>query len=229
MTIDRSNPINSYFSLLPRDALEQVFIKCDVWGTITLLSSYNFDVKTRFIELAAINLFDASRREEFRFKDCTFLNIFNHKMVSIPLGVFKLSHLTKLYLVSCAIFKVSEEIGNLRHLSELDLHSNNIVRMPAELGKLTELTLLNLSSNRLKTLPAEMGNLVQLRYLYIHNNPDMKEVPNIEKLKLKMLEVNGSTLSYPDSIRDIPGIWILDLDSHTTLRTSQVSAFLANR
>lgn len=62
------------------------------------------------------------------------------------------------------------DLWKLQHLTSLYLNLNNITRIPPEINRLTMLTYLDLSSNKLRSLPSELGDLSQLRELLLYNN-----------------------------------------------------------
>ncbi|GAB6028527.1 CCR4-NOT transcription complex subunit 6-like, variant 2 [Chamberlinius hualienensis] len=68
------------------------------------------------------------------------------------------------------ICNLSPELWKLRHLTSLYLNDNNLAHIPSEICRLQCLKHLDLSSNKLHYLPAEIGDMVMLRELLLNNN-----------------------------------------------------------
>src|SRR4051794_35496872 len=66
----------------------------------------------------------------------------------VPVGLGRLSTLTKLLLSHNPLTEVPAEIGRLGALTELDLSHNRLTSVPPEFGQLHALTLLDLSKNQ---------------------------------------------------------------------------------
>ena len=80
-------------------------------------------------------------------------------------SLWKLQHLTKLYLNDNNLTKIPPDIGHLEHLHHLDLSSNKIRFLPPEIGDLIQLRELLLNYNQLRVLPFELGRLFNLQSL----------------------------------------------------------------
>ncbi|KAJ8668588.1 hypothetical protein QAD02_010251, partial [Eretmocerus hayati] len=91
-------------------------------------------------------------------------------------NLWRLTHLTGLYLNDNNLQRIPPEIGCLVNLVKLDLSSNKLRSLPAELGDLINLRELLLNQNFLRVLPYELGKLFQLQVLGLHGNPLSKEV-----------------------------------------------------
>ena len=91
---------------------------------------------------------------------------------------------------------MSPNLWKLQHLTSLYLNNNNLVRLPPEIGRLSCLMQLDVSCNKLRNLPAEIGELVMLRELLLHNN-FIRVLPwEMGKLfKLQILGLKGNPLS----------------------------------
>lgn len=84
----------------------------------------------------------------------------------------------------------------LQHLTSLYLNDNNLTRIPPEICRLTCLVQLDLSCNKLRNLPPEIGELVTLRELLLHNNYIRALPLEMGKLfKLQILGLKGNPLS----------------------------------
>lgn len=73
-------------------------------------------------------------------------------------------------LFSGTVRNLGPDLWKLQHLTSLYLNLNNITRIPPEINRLTMLTYLDLSSNKLRSLPSELGDLSQLRELLLNYN-----------------------------------------------------------
>lgn len=85
-------------------------------------------------------------------------------------SVWKLTHLTALYLNDNCIKILPPAISLLIHLRRLDLANNKLRSLPPEIGDLTEMRELTLANNLLRTLPFELGKCFQLTYLCLKGN-----------------------------------------------------------
>ena len=79
--------------------------------------------------------------------------------------LWRLKHLTSLYLNDNNLIRIPPDIARLEHLLYLDLSSNQIRSLPAELGDLIHLRELLLNHNQLRILPFELGKLFNLQNL----------------------------------------------------------------
>ncbi|KAK3089522.1 hypothetical protein FSP39_004251 [Pinctada imbricata] len=93
--------------------------------------------------------------------------------------LWKLQHLTSLYLNSNSISRLPPEINKLSLLMYLDLSCNKLRSLPAELGDLSQLRELLLNNNLLRILPYELGKLFNLQTLGLKGNPLSPEVLSI--------------------------------------------------
>ncbi|XP_054269179.1 CCR4-NOT transcription complex subunit 6-like isoform X2 [Macrosteles quadrilineatus] len=90
-------------------------------------------------------------------------------------NLWRLSHLTCLYLNDNHLTRVPPEIQQLSMLRMLDLSCNKLRSLPAELGELIYLRELLLNHNHIRALPYELGKLFQLQILGLAGNPLTKE------------------------------------------------------
>lgn len=79
------------------------------------------------------------------------------------LNLFFCPHLGNIKFISPALWKMT-------HLTSLYLNDNSIARLPPDISKLSCLTHLDISSNKLRSLPQEVGDLLRLRELLANNN-----------------------------------------------------------
>lgn len=66
-------------------------------------------------------------------------------------------------LISGSVRNLSPVLWRLSHLTCLYLNDNCLARIPPEIQQLAMLRMLDLSSNQLRSLPAELGELIYLR------------------------------------------------------------------
>lgn len=126
-------------------------------------------------------------------------------------GLWRLQHLTALYLNDNALQRVPPDIGRLVNLRTLDISNNKLRSLPAELGDLIQLRELLLHHNYLRVLPYELGKLFHLQILGLHGNPLSKEILSIygenngtHKLLTYMLDNLQVTASHPPQRPWIP-------------------------
>ncbi|KAF0300770.1 CCR4-NOT transcription complex subunit 6 [Amphibalanus amphitrite] len=62
---------------------------------------------------------------------------------------------------------ISPSVWRLKHLTALYMSENSLVCLPAEIVNLTQLTYLDLSNNKLRQIPAELGDLVNMSVGYV--------------------------------------------------------------
>ena len=74
------------------------------------------------------------------------------------------------YCYTGTVRNLCPELWRLAHLTSLYLNDNNLMRIPADISRLEHLHYLDLSSNKLRNLPAEIGDLIHLRELLLNYN-----------------------------------------------------------
>ncbi|XP_071506337.1 CCR4-NOT transcription complex subunit 6-like [Diadema antillarum] len=109
--------------------------------------------------------------------------------------LWKLNHLTQLYMTDNQLTRVPADICQLTHLIKLDLSYNKLRSLPVELGDLISLRELFLNNNQLRLLPFELGRLFNLQVLGLNGNPLASEIlglynepKGIQKLLSYMLD-----------------------------------------
>lgn len=90
-------------------------------------------------------------------------------------ALFKMNHLTCLYMNNNNLTKLPPDINRLSCLTHLDVSSNKLRSIPNELGDLVRLRELNLNNNYLRVLPYELGKLFKLQSLGLKQNPLTQE------------------------------------------------------
>ncbi|XP_037083925.1 CCR4-NOT transcription complex subunit 6-like [Pollicipes pollicipes] len=93
--------------------------------------------------------------------------------------VWRLKHLTALYMSENSLVCLPSEICHLTQLSYLDISNNKLRRVPAELGDLVNMRELHLNHNLLRILPYELGKLFQLQVLGLKGNPLGSEIMTV--------------------------------------------------
>lgn len=121
-------------------------------------------------------------------------------LASLPAEVGKLVQLETLTLTGAGLTRLPPEIGKLIHLKQLHLEGNKLTELPPEIGALVALESLDVSENELRALPPELGKLKKLKRLSLHNNLDLKTVPQTLKGLTALREVTvtvvtGSTIA----------------------------------
>ena len=101
--------------------------------------------------------------------------------VHLPDSIGKLKKLKTLY-ISFPLAILPESISNLISLEDLFLDDTELKVLPEGIGKLVNLTELWLPSS-LEELPESIVNLIKLEKLFIVNNLNLKNIPDLSKLK----------------------------------------------
>ncbi|XP_067124854.1 CCR4-NOT transcription complex subunit 6-like-B isoform X1 [Centruroides vittatus] len=86
-------------------------------------------------------------------------------------ALWKMNHLTSLYLNDNNLSHIPPEIARLSCLTHLDVSSNKLRHLPPELGDIVSLRELLLNNNFLRNLPFELGRLFRLSNLGLKGNP----------------------------------------------------------
>ncbi|KAG8237038.1 hypothetical protein J437_LFUL015784 [Ladona fulva] len=73
--------------------------------------------------------------------------------------------MVKYWAFQGTIRNLSPHLWRLSHLTVLYLNNNCLSRIPPDIGKLSNLQHLDLSNNKLRSLPSELGDLICLRVL----------------------------------------------------------------
>ena len=89
--------------------------------------------------------------------------------------LWKLQHLTALYLNDNSLFRIPSSISLLNNLKRLDISNNKLRSLPAEIGDLYNLRELMLNNNYLRALPYELGKLFQLSQLGLKVGSDSEK------------------------------------------------------
>lgn len=90
---------------------------------------------------------------------------------------------------------ISPMLWRMKHLTSLYLNDNQLSRLPSDINKLESLVHLDLSSNKLRSVPPELGDLIMLRELLLNNNY-LRMLP-YELGKLFKLQSLGTRMAWP--------------------------------
>ena len=104
--------------------------------------------------------------------------------------LWKLQHLTALYLNDNSLFRIPSSISLLNNLKRLDISNNKLRSLPAEIGDLYNLRELMLNNNYLRALPYELGKLFQLSQLGLKVGSESVET------EILMLFVSGQSSGF---------------------------------
>jgi Leucine-rich repeat (LRR) protein len=99
----------------------------------------------------------------------------------IPDAIGNLKKLKELYILF-SLEKLPESIGNLINIKILQLDKTELKVLPENIGKLVNLNELWLPPS-LEKLPESIGNLINLERLGIEDNQNLKNIPDISKMK----------------------------------------------
>lgn len=94
---------------------------------------------------------------------------------NISPSLWKMTHLTTLYLNDNNLTRIPSDVNKLTHLMHLDLSNNKLRSIPPEIGDLIYLRELLLNNNYLRVLPYELGKLFKLQTLGLKQNPLTQE------------------------------------------------------
>lgn len=154
------------------------------WGEVVDMSSIMAaDNELEFLPEAMFPDIDPQEAVEMdeggpQFGGVQSIDVHGNALLNLPLGLRRLSLLTKLNLsrnkLTLDVFEIISQITPLRELklAENDLHGD----LPSSLGKLTALEILELQDNKLTTLPEDTKLLTALRSLNVSNN-QMQKIP----------------------------------------------------
>lgn len=144
----------------------------------------------------------------------TTLDLSGKMLTSLPLELFDLTNLSKLYLSNNQLTYLPNEILKLKNLTELYLDYNQLVSLPPGISELKNLTKLYLDRNKLRSLPPEISGLENLSELSIISNKLTTIPQEIEGLKaLTKFYLNNNQLTYlPSEISKLKNLTILRLD-----------------
>ncbi|KAJ0794708.1 putative TIR domain, P-loop containing nucleoside triphosphate hydrolase [Helianthus annuus] len=138
------------------------------------------------------------------------------KLKSLPGSICSLQHLRFLYLYTCGIEELPEDIGQLECLEELDLTHSKIKHLPDSICKLKHLKTLILCGCKLCKLPENFGQIDSLNRLDLTSTKMRDVPPGIFKLKhLKELSLsNCSQLEkLPENLGDLKSLYELSVTS----------------
>ena len=114
----------------------------------------------------------------FKLKHLESLNFGQNEIASkqLPLEIAQLSKLKNLWLESCNLHIINDELFQLKKLTILNLDGNSIQIIPNSIQNLTKLETLRCSDNLIETIPATLCKLTKLDRLDLSYTP-LKELP----------------------------------------------------
>ncbi|WJX48459.1 hypothetical protein P8452_35019 [Trifolium repens] len=116
---------------------------------------------------------------------------------SLPIDLFKLKFLKRLYLGSCLNLEMFPEIEEtMESMTVLVLDKTAIKKLPSSLHRLVSLEELSLyNCQKLETIPSSIGSLSKLNKLSIMDCESLETFPSsIFKLKLTKLDLHGCSM-----------------------------------
>ncbi len=124
---------------------------------------------------------------------CTFLDLHELNLKSLP-----------------------ESVGNLLQLLVLRLDNNQLTALPESFGNLSQLKWLNLANNQLTALPESFGNLLQMKKLYLSYNQLISLPVEIGQLQnLIGLDLCDNQLTaLPEMIFQLPQNAVISLENN---------------
>lgn len=143
--------------------------------------------------------------ELFELTNLSKLYLSNNLLISLPFEISELKNLTELYLDYNRLTSIPPEISELKNLTKLYLDNNSLTFLPPEISELKNLSELSLLHNRIITLPHEISGLKNLTKLYLGNNqlkslpPEISELKNLSKIHLD----NNKLTSLPPEILEL--------------------------
>lgn len=126
-----------------------------------------------------------------RLNSLQMLNLSEIQLPILPPVICKLTSLTNLQLSYNSLENIPDEINQLSNLTILNLSYNEFKNIPHGICTLKNLSNLNLCCNKITTIPDEIGNLKELEKLFILNNAENIQLPEIMKFpKTKIYAVH---------------------------------------
>lgn len=137
---------------------------------------------------------------------------------TIPMELWQLYHLKKLYLNTNMISNFPENLLQLQNLIHLDLSGNQLRVITENISKLSSLESIDLAGNQLETIPFGIGKLPSLKRLRLNSNrlimlPTLN--PNKEWLQLESIDLDGADM------KELP-LWLFSLKSLKYLSLSKL-------
>ncbi|WP_027001199.1 leucine-rich repeat domain-containing protein [Hugenholtzia roseola] len=155
------------------------------------------------------------------------LHLKGNEISEIPPMIYMLSSLRDLNLERNDIEKVPTELAQLKNLKKLDLRGNKISEIAPEFYQAPALEWLSLTGNRLEEIGAEIANLKSLRHLYLSEN-QLKILPesigDLQNLETCEIHQNWDLKTIPDGFFNLKKLRYLKIES----RLESLSPRLAN-
>lgn len=137
---------------------------------------------------------------------------------TIPMELWQLHYLKRLYLAMNMISRFPEDLLQLHNLVHLDLSGNQLRIITGKISKLELLESLDLSGNQLETLPLGIGKISSLKKIRLNTNrlillPSLN--PKKDWLQLESIDLDGA------DIKELP-LWLFSLQSLKCLSLSKL-------
>lgn len=123
------------------------------------------------------------------------------------------TNITHLYMESCGLDVLPQEIGLIQTLQVLVVRDNNLTCLPPEIGLLSSLTFLNCADNLISQLPPEIGKLTNLVDFMVYGNKLVELPPEIgllTSLKYFYCSLNALT-TLPHEIGELRSLVYFDV------------------
>jgi Ca2+-binding EF-hand superfamily protein len=148
------------------------------------------------------------------------VNSIDFCLTSIPEIVFKMTHLTELWLSNNKLSFIPPNIRQINGLRILCLSGNLLEAIPEEIGDLGELQQLYLGKNKLKNLPETLCKLISLVELNLHGNCFHNLPPVVCHMQaLQVLDIsNNSIASLPDTMFKLKSLVYLNITENSSIQ-----------
>ena len=125
------------------------------------------------------NALDTLPKAMASLRQLTVLDISENKFEEIPSAIKHLDQLKTLEMIRNEVRLIPDWICRFRDLRRFRLDYNLISTLPDEISDLRQLEIFTVRHNRLSQIPASMEYLSKLSCLYVDQNPDLKEIPEM--------------------------------------------------
>ena len=152
----------------------------------------------------------------------TLLDISKNQLSAIPLEVYLLVNLKRLFIEDCQIQSTKNALQNLVKLKSLSLANNNLEETSLKRLPVQNLEGLNISGNHFKALPSSIFSLQRLVVLFLNNNR-LETLQGIGALvSLTELNVDDNMLTeLPDEICLLVNIRLITMANNRIGKTAK--------
>lgn len=209
----------NFFGEVPINRLK----KATFLRTLSLSKSHDLIInENNYENLNFITVFKANKCKLERIDPSIYdmtgldeLQLQENELVSIPVGISRLSNLTKLSFYKNKLTALPKDLFDL-NLKVIDLYYNELEVIPEWIGELENLEILFLAHNRIYALPESVGNLTRLDELYLHHNRLSVLPESLSNLtELKVARVNDNYLEdFPTQFLGLTELKDLDISNN---------------